>query len=78
MYHSQFPLHRRLSNYQGVQYWLHNRDFVGMVEDMVGAYWEVECRKVVVEGKLVPMVYKRVFGGKLVRMVCMVDKLVGL
>ena len=49
-----------------------------MVEDMVGAYWEVECRKVVVEGKLVPMVYKRVFVGKLVRMVCMVGKLVGL
>ena len=49
-----------------------------MVVDRVGAYWEVECRKVVVEGKLVPMVYKRVFGGKLVGMVCMVDKLVGL
>ena len=43
-----------------------------MVEDMVGAYWEVECRKVVGEGKLVPMVYKRVFVGKLVGMVCMV------
>ena len=78
MYHSRFPLHRRLSKNQGVQYWLHNRDFVGRVEDMVGAYWEVECRKVVVEGKLVPMVYKRVFVGKLVRMVCMVGKLVGL
>ena len=49
-----------------------------MVEDMVVAYWEVECRKVVVEGKLVPMVYKRVFVGKLVGMVCMVGKLVGL
>ena len=31
-----------------------------------------------VEGKLVPMVCKRVFVGKLVRMVCMVGKLVGL
>ena len=51
---------------------------MGMVVDMVGAYWEVECRKVVKVGTLVPMVYKRVFGGKLVRMVCMVDKLVGL
>ena len=49
-----------------------------MVEDMVGAYWEVECRKVVMVGTLVSMVYKRVFVGKLVRMVCMVGKLVGL
>ena len=34
--HSHFR--HRLSNYLVMQYWMHNRDFVGMVVDMVGVY----------------------------------------